>query len=296
MIDFLHIIFKDYNVAEDSFWHADALTIWHFVYIALIAVAIIGAAIGLHFANEKTKKYVLDALPIAVIVLYIFDLFVRPIAQLEIVDGAYFMQSIDGYLDKLPFHICTSMGVVAVFAQHSKLLQRFKGPFVILSIVGPLMYITYPSGVFGDRFPFCYNTIQTMLFHGLLMAWGVLSITTGQTRVTIKNWYKTLAIQAILFGWALLGNITFSNMKNAQTWVDTGHDWFFMKSGAWFIPDAVGTTWFAIIAPLGVFVAIYLVALGVYGCAHLGYFIASKTNNSKSNKNEMAEQKETINV
>lgn len=285
MRDFLHTILKDYEVSKESFWHADAFTsFWHYFYFGLIAVCIIVSAIILNKQSDKVKKKVLDILPFIVIGLYISDLFLRPIAQLE----GDFQQSIGGYLDKLPFHICTAMGVVCVFAQHSKKLSFIKGPFVILSIVGPLMYVVAPIGVFGDRFALCYNTLQTIAFHGVLMAWGVLSITTGQVKVTIKNWYKTLALQGVLFFWALFGNIIFSDMTNAQTWVDSGYDWFFLKSGAFYI--ACGELWYAIIAPIGVFCAIYLVAIGVYGCAHLGYFIAGKCKKNKVVAEEKVEE------
>lgn len=288
MRNFLHTILKSYEVGEDSFWHADALTIWHAVYAVIIIVAIVGAAFALHRASDKTKKRVLDILPLVVIGLYIFDLFVRPISQFE----GDFDQNMRNYISKLPFHICTSMGIVSVFAQYSKKMQKFKGPFVILAIVGPLMYLAYPDGVFGDRFPFCYETVQTILFHGVLMAWGVLNITTGQTRVSIKNWYKTLAIQGILFGWGLFGNIVFSDMTNAETWCNSGFDWFFMQTGAFCIAE--GELWYAIIAPIGVFTAIYAVAIGVYGCAHLGYFIAGKCKKSKARVEEKVEENAVV--
>ena len=295
MRDFLHIIFKSYEVSDDSFWHADAFTIWHLIYAIIIIGSIVCAAIVLSKASEKTKKRVLDILPLVVIGLYIFDLFVRPIAGLEFVDGADFQQSINGYLDKLPFHICTAMGIACVFAQHCKKLKKLKGSFVILSIVGPLMYLTYPSGVFHDYFPFCYNTIQTMIFHGALMAWGVLSITTGQVKVSIKNWYKTLAIQGVLFGWGLFGNIMFSDMSTPETWINSGYDWFFIKRGAWVVPGTHGTLAFAIYAPIAVFAAIYLIVIGIYGLAHLGYYIAGRFNKNKATKIE-AEAKEAANV
>ena len=287
MRNILAWLLNDWDITELHPYHtditecrlyADAFTIYHLIYAVVIIGAIVGAAIGLHYASPKIKKRVLDILPLIVIGLYISDLFLRPIAKL---DGD-FEQAIAGYLDKLPFHICTSMGIVCVFAQHSKKFQRFKGPFVILSIVGPLMYIVAPLGVFGTNHPFSYNTMQTMAFHAFLMAWGVLNITTGETKVSIKNWYKTLAIQGVLFGWGLFGNILYSDMTNAQTWYDTGYDWFFIKSGAFYI--APGKLWYAIVAPIGVFIGIYCVALLVYACAHLGYFIADKVKAKKQSK------------
>ena len=95
------------------------------------------------------------------------------------------------------------------------------------------------------------------------MAWGVLSITTGEVKVSIKNWYKTLAIQGVLFGWGLFGNIPYSDMSSVETWNNTGHDWFFLKSGAFEIKGCYGELWYAIVAPIAVFIGIFCVALMV---------------------------------
>ena len=291
MINFLHTILKEYEVAEDSFWHAGAFTIWHFIYVFLIASAVAGAIVGLYFASKKAKKTTLDVLAILVLCIYLFDLFVRPIAQLE----GDLEQSIHSYLDKLPFHICTVMAPLCVLAQHSKLFAKIKEPLVILGIVGPLMYITYPNGVFGDRFPFCYNTIQTMLYHGVLFAWGVLNLTTGETKISIKKgWYKYgLCIISVSL-WALLGNMAFSDMSSAKSWADTGYDWFFQKSGAFYIAN--GELWYSILAPIAVAIAVYAVGIAVYGIYHLVYFIASKIKKAKINKVIEEKQKEEANV
>ena len=254
----------------DSFWHAGPFTLWHFIYIILFATPIILAAIFLRKKSDETKKKVLDILSLVVLGLYIFDLFARPISKLE----GDFSQSIAAYLDKLPFHICTVMAPLCVFAQHSKKFAKIKEPIVILGIVGPLMYLTYPSGVFGDAFPFCYNTFQTMLYHGVLIAWAILSLTTGQTKASIKRGSYQFAICVVLASaWALFGNIVYSDMSSLQAWVDTGYDWFFQKSGAFYIAE--GQLWYAIVAPIAVAIAVYLVGLIVYGVYHLIKKIAS---------------------
>ena len=270
MVNVLHAILKCYEVSEDSFWHAGPFTLWHFIYVFSFATPIILGAIFLRKKSDKTQKKVLDVLSIAVISLYIVDLFLRPISQL---DGD-FAQSIAGYLDKLPFHICTVMAPLCVFAQFSKKFAKIKEPLVILGVVGPLMYLVYPSGVFGDDFPFCYNTAQTMLFHGVLIAWAILNLTTGQTKVSIKRgWYKFAICVFVASAWALFGNMAFSDMSSLESWNATGHDWFFQKSGAFYI--AVGELWYAIIAPIAVAIAVYLVGLFVYGMYHLIKKIAS---------------------
>lgn len=291
MINFLHTILKDYEVSDDSFWHAGAFTIWHFIYVGIIFGILAGAIVLLSFAKEKNKKITLDVLAILVLCIYVFDLFVRPIAQVE----GDFEQSIRGYLDKLPFHICTVMAPLCVLAQHSKLFAKIKAPLVILGIVGPLMYLTYPSGVFGDRFPFCYNTIQTMLYHGVLFAWGVLNLTTGQTKISIKKgWYQYGICIISVSLWALLGNMAFSDMTNAKVWWESGYDWFFQKSGAFFI--APGELWYSILAPVAVAIAVYAVGMAVYGIYHLVYFIVSRIKKSKSEKSNRVDKKEEVNV
>ena len=288
MVNVLHAILKCYEVGEDSFWHAGPFTLWHFIYVFSFATPIILGAIFLRKKSDKTQKKVLDVLSIVVISLYIVDLFLRPISQL---DGD-FSQAIDGYLDKLPFHICTVMAPLCVFAQFSKKFAKIKEPLVILGVVGPLMYLAYPSGVFGNNFPFCYNTLQTMLFHGVLIAWAILNLTTGQTKVSItRGWYKFAICVLSASAWALLGNVMFSDMSSVETWVTTGHDWFFQKSAAFYL--AVGELWYAIVAPIAVAIGVYLAGMIIYGIYHLIKKIASP---KKSQKEEKIAEKGKVNV
>ena len=58
MINFLHTILKEYEVSEDSFWHADALTIWHLVYAVIIIGSIVAAAFILKNKSEKTFDFI----------------------------------------------------------------------------------------------------------------------------------------------------------------------------------------------------------------------------------------------
>lgn len=286
MRDFLHTILYDYSVTEDSFFYGKPFNHWHFIYVLLIAGCVVGAAFLLKNKSESTKKRVLNILSLVVLGLYIFDLFVRPIAQLE----GDFDQSIGGYLDKLPFHICTVMAPLCVMAQHSKWLAKFKEPLVILGIVGPLMYLTYPNGVFGNSHVLNYDVVQTILYHGALIAWGILNLTTGQTKISIRNWHKVLMMVGLQSAWALLGNMMFSDMSSLESWNETGHDWFFQKSGAVLTQ---GELWVAIIAPIGVAAAVFAVAMGVYGIYHLVSHIINKKSKNQAQNTEI---KETVNV
>ncbi len=284
MVNLLNVILKSYDVPTDSFWHAGPLTKFHFIYVISFAIPIVLGAIFLRKRSQKTQKTVLDVLAIVVLSLYVLDLFIRPISQL---DGD-FAQTISGYLDKLPFHICTVMAPLCVFAQHSKKFAKIKEPLVILGVVGPLMYLAYPDGVFGDTFPFCYNTLQTMTYHGVLIAWGILNLTTGQTKVSIKRgWYKFAVCIVSVSAWALLGNVAFSDMSSLESWNATGYDWFFQKSGAFSIAE--GELWYAIIAPFAVAIAVYLVGLFIYGIYHLIKKIASPKKTAKKARTEEKE-------
>ncbi len=278
MVNFLYSLLKEYEF-ENDFWKTPAFGFWHIFYVVLVVGLIIGAAFVLKNKNEKTKKKVMDILPIAVLCVYIVDFFLRPIAFKE----GDFTNSISSIIDKLPFHICTVLAPVAAFAQFNKKFEKIKEPIVILSIVGPLMYLTYPGTAVGDEFPFCYEVVQTMLYHGLLLAWGVLNISTGQTKITIKNWHKSLIGIAIISGWALLGNMMFSDMTSVSTWTKTGFDWFFQKGNL--LSSDHSSLPLAIAMPFLVALAIFGMAMIIYGLYYIIKAIANKaTKGSKKVK------------
>ena len=284
MRNFLHMILQDYEHTGTGFFDVGAFKFWHFFYMALIIGGIVALALIFKNKSEGAKKKLLDILPLIVIGLYISDLFLRPFIDLD----GIFDQSIKGYLDKLPFHICTAMGIMSVFAQHSKKFQKIKEPLVIFGIVGPLMYLTYPDTVFGSRMPFCYNTVQTMAYHGVLLAWGVLCLVFSQPKASIKNWHKSLITLACLASWGLFGNILFSDMSSVDKWFES-FDWFFLKSGAVLFKEEL---WAAIIAPFGVPLAMFATAMCVYGIYHLAKYIATKSQKTE----KKVEEKETANV
>lgn len=215
-------------------------SIWHIMYIVLIVAGTIGAAFLLKNKSEKTKRIVLNVLAIASIVTYIADFFIMPLAR----------TSGDIDLDKLPFHICTFMGVLIPFAQFykggAKRNNSFGEVVVCLSIVASLMYITYPGSALGDIGTFSYKVVQTFLFHGFVFAWGVLSLTTGTRALKFKNIWKQAVGILIVMLWATLGNVTYAD-----------YNWFFIKSSIFpFISDAM--------MPLAVFASVFAMCAIIY--------------------------------
>ncbi|MDE6583670.1 MAG: YwaF family protein, partial [Clostridia bacterium] len=103
----------------------------------LFIVAIFGATIlcCLLFKNksEKFKEKVLNTTAILVISLYIFDFFVQPFWN----DGEL-------AIHKLPFHICTLLGILVPFVNFNKKLGFAKQTITVWAILAPLMFILFP--------------------------------------------------------------------------------------------------------------------------------------------------------
>ena len=162
-------------------------------------------------------------------------------------------------IDKLPFHICTFMGVLVPFAQFNKAFAKIKAPIVTLSIAATLMWMCYPGSALGGQPPFCYLIFQTFMYHGLLFNWGVLNLSLGVVKLDIKKiWMEFCGILIILV-WSMFGNAIY----NDQNWFFTKHSIFE------FIPDEI-------MPPVVVF-CVFGTCLVVYGAYYLISAIAHRT-------------------
>ena len=95
------------------------------------------------------------------------------------------------------------------------------------------MYIVYPGSALGSESPFCYEIIQTFVYHGLLLSYGVLLLTTQTVIPNIRNSYKSLIGILIAVAWAAFGNAVYSE----EGW-GKGFDWFFITGKTFpFIPQ-----------------------------------------------------------
>lgn len=226
---------------------------WHFAYILIIAALIVGGAFLLKGKTQKTKQKTLQILSISVLVLYIIDFMLQPFVTSS--------HTLD--IDKLPFHICTLMSIVAVFAQFSN-KDWFKEVAVTLAMAGSLMYLVYPGSALGGIAPWCYKVIQTMVYHGGLLAWGVLSLTTGEVKLHMKKiWQPLLGLVCVCL-WAALGNFCYNGG-------DHHYDWFFITGSTFpFVPKYL--------MPFAVIVAVYGVVAGIY----LIYWLAVRKKNKVS--------------
>lgn len=187
-----------------------AFSIPHFVYLALIVGGIIGAWFAYHNKSDEKKEKLLRFLSYALIFSYLSDFFVH-----EFVYGGL-------NTDKLPFHICTVMCPLSAIAQFNRKGDRIKEPVVMLSILGPMMYLVYPASI-GSGEPWCYQAVQTMFYHGVLMAWGILNVALGVVKPDIRKIWKSAVLLIGITLWAKLGNLLME------------HNWFFLEEDAFYI-------------------------------------------------------------
>jgi len=221
-------------------------SIWHILYIVLILGLAIGAYFILRHKSDKAKQTTLSVLAILTIGFYIFDFFIMPFSEGEI------------NIDKLPFHICTLTGIFIPFAQFNKKFDKIKSVIVTFAIVASLMYITYPGSALGGVTPWCYKVVQTFIYHGLVFAWGFLSLSLNSVKLEWKKIWKEAVGIVIIIAWAMFANWAYLGIPNGHH-----YDWFFVTGStfpfvpAWLMPFAV----FA--AVYGMCALIYLINWGV---------------------------------
>ena len=212
---------------------------WHFLYLFIIFGGTILLTLLFHRKSKETRDKLLRVMAYLTIGIYIADFFIMPLSD-----------SYNGIgIDKLPFHICTLMGVMVPFAQFNEKFAKIKAPIVTLSITSSLMWMCYPGSALGGEPPFSYIIFQTFMFHGFLFCWGALSLTIGNVKLEIGKIWKELCGIIIILLWSGLGNAIYDN----QNWFFTKHSIFaFLSDGV--MPPVV------VICVFGVCLAIY----GIY--------------------------------
>ena len=215
----------------------------HIVYILLI----FGSILLLWWKNRakspEQKERVLRFLAYALVLSYLSDFFVH-----DFVYGGM-------KIDKLPFHICTVLCPLVAFTQFNRHGKRIAEPIAMMAILGPLMYLCYPASV-GDGEPWCYQAVQTMFYHGVLMAWGILSIALGAVKLDVRKTWKSGVLLIGITLWAKLGNVLLE------------HNWFFLEEDALYIglvENGIIPKWLLMVINPTVFFMAVLLLYGVCG-------------------------------
>ena len=248
-----------------------AFSVPHIVYLLLIAGAIVGLYFAFRKSTDEKKKRLFDIMVITLLVSYLSDFFVHEFVHANEVGGNLVGGGLN--MDKLPFHICTVLCPIAVVVQfNGKARKHFLEPVALLAVLAPMMYLVYPASI-GSGEPWCYQAVQTMFYHGLLMAWGILHIALGAVKPNLKKSWKAAALLVGITLWAKLGNVLLE------------HNWFFLEEDAFYIglvANGIIPAWvLMIINPIVFFAAV----LGVYGVYYLVMWIKGKV---KGKKEEVA--------
>jgi hypothetical protein len=254
-----------FKLFGDSFFNTGisvtAFSIPHIVYLLLIVGGIVFGALKLKGKSVDAREKVLGILVYCLVISYIFDFFVHEFVYFE--DDGIGGALLSG--DKLPFHICTVMCPIIAFTHFNKHFKKFIEPVTMLAIVAPMMYISYPASI-GSGEPWCYQAFQTMFFHGVELAWGILNIATGKVTPKFKNCWKSACLLILITLWAKLGNIT------------VGNNWFFLQEDALYIglvEMGILPQWTLMVINPTVFFMVVLMVYGVY------YLILKLINKSK---------------
>lgn len=215
----------------------------HIVYIVLIFGGTAAAWLVLRKKSAQTKEKFLRLLAYGLVVSYLLDFFCH-----EFVYGGL-------NTDKLPFHICTVLCPLVAISQFNRKGSKIAEPVAILAALSSMMYLCYPASV-GTGEPWCYQAVQTMFYHGVLMAWGVLSMALGAVKPDIKHIWKSGLLLVCITLWAKLGNILME------------HNWFFLEEDAFYIGlvgNGIIPSWVLMIVNPVVF---FLAVLATYGVVY----------------------------
>ena len=245
MKEFVAWLFSEYN----SSLQINLLDKWHFLYLFVILAAALVLSLIFSKKSLASKNRVLRLFAYLTIGIYIADFFIMPLS--------------DSYghigIDKLPYHICTLVSVMAAFVQFNPRLKAIKTPVVTLAVTSSIMWMCYPGSALGGQPPFCYRTFQTFMFHGLLFIWAVLNLSLGEVRLKLREIWKEFVGILIIFVWACFGNAVYPGPQN----------WFFINGVLFdFIPVEA--------MPVAVIVSVFLACLVIYGIYFAICAIASK--------------------
>lgn len=195
--------------------------LWHLIYLLIAITAIVITIVSLKNKDNGIVQKTISRLINCAFGLYIADFFLMPFAYGEI------------DVEKLPFHVCTTMCVMCFWSRHNTFLGRYRQQFALLGFISNLVYLIYPAGLMWYQVhPLSYRVIQTLLFHGLMTAYGLLVLLFDEVSVDRELRYRDLAVLVSMTLWSILGNTLYTG----EAWGRTNNfNWFFTMRDPFYI-------------------------------------------------------------
>lgn len=179
----------------------------HCCFIAFFVAAAVFLCLYLKNKSTQVRTKVINAVVGVALGLYVLDFFLMPFAYNAI------------NIDKLPFHVCTTMCVMCFWSRYNRFLGKFRLQLAMLGFLSNLTYLIYPAGMMWlNIHPLSYRVVQTIVFHGVMMVYGVLVLVYESREFSWKKVYKDLIVVAMMAGWARLGNFLYNTRAKVYNW------------------------------------------------------------------------------
>ena len=176
------------------------------VIVVFVTIAVLLCLFLKNKSKEKRNKIADLVIGIAFCV-YVADFFLMPFAY----------QTIN--IDKLPFHICTTMCVMCFWSRHNAFLGKFRLQFAMFGFLSNLTYLMYPAAMMWmELHPLSYRVVQTLVFHGVMMVYGLIVLVYESQEFAWKKIYKDLGVIVAMTAWARLGNALYNNSEKEYNW------------------------------------------------------------------------------
>lgn len=190
---------------------------YHICFIAFFAVSAVLLCLYLKNKDVQKRRKITNAAVGIALGLYIIDFFLMPFAYGQI------------NIDKLPFHVCTTMCVMCFWSRYNAFLGKFRLQLAMLGFLSNLTYLIYPAGMMWlNIHPLSYRVVQTLLFHGVMMVYGLLVLVYESREFTWKRIYKDLGVLAAMTAWARFGNALYNSSEKNYNWFFVIQDPFSM--------------------------------------------------------------------
>ena len=189
--------------------------LWHCCFIVFFVAAAILLCLYLKNKSKARRKRIINWVVAIAFGIYMADFFLMPFAYGTI------------NIDKLPFHVCTTMCILCFWSRFNKTLGKLKLQFALLGFLSNLTYLIYPAGMMWlNIHPASYRVVQTLVFHGVMMVYGLLVLVYESQEFAWKRIYKDFGVVVWMAVWARLGNWLYSSSQKMYNWFFVEQDPF----------------------------------------------------------------------